>query len=168
MCPRKPTRCFVYNLMFEIHSLFKFNNLHRWYFHSVRAARTFNESNLMCTNVKVHTIKISYICLKRKTRSPFTVYVFSMFFCHLNVLCLLMIHVSHYIILYFAMLIRYVWPLNLLTNYTSIVLKRNCQKKTFKYISKYNTIYKDLYPYHKCNWPISTSDIYINTLFLSI
>ena len=29
ICPRKPTRCFVYNLMFEIYSLFKFNNLHR-------------------------------------------------------------------------------------------------------------------------------------------
>ena len=79
ICPRKPTRCFVYNLMFEIYSLFKFNNLHRQ-FHSVRAARTFNESNLMCTNVNVHTIKISYICLKRNTRSPFTVYVFIMFF----------------------------------------------------------------------------------------
>jgi hypothetical protein len=40
-----------------------------------------------------------------------------------------MIHVSHYIISYFAMLIGYVWPLNLLTNYASIVLKRNLEKK---------------------------------------
>ena len=45
-------------------------------------------------------------------------------------------------------------------------LKEEFRKKTFKYISKYNTIYKDPYPYHKCNWLISTSDIYINTLFL--
>ena len=72
----------------------------------------------MCTNVNVHTIT--------KIRSPFFL---AFVFLHLNVLCLLMIHVSHYIISYLAMLIGYVWPLNLLTNYASIVLKRNLEKK---------------------------------------
>jgi len=37
-----------------------------------------------------------------------------------------------------------------INNFKDEILRKK-KKATFKYISKYNTIYKDHYPYHKCN-----------------
>ena len=60
ICPRKPTRSFVYNFMFEIHSLLKIQQSISTgdSFIVVIAERRFNESNLLCTNLNAQALQI--------------------------------------------------------------------------------------------------------------
>ena len=91
--------------------------------------------NVYKFNVNVHTITISHICVKRKTRSPF---IFFLLACFLSFKCVVLANDPRTSLHHFIVCNAY-WVC-LATEYIDELyvnsFKEELLKKTFKYISK--------------------------------